>query len=66
MLQWLCCRYCRLRYRIKDGELTFFYQLIRPRDAQLAAIDEAQAVVEKVTNLVCYMGAMRDGNDIPF
>ncbi len=46
----------RLRYRIQGGELSFYYQLIRPLDAQLKAVDEAQEVVEKVTGLTCYMG----------
>ena len=46
----------RLRYRIKDGELSFYYQLIRPRDAQLEAVYEAQEVIEKVTAAHCYMG----------
>lgn len=46
----------RLRYRIKDGELSFYYQLIRPRDAQLEAVDGAQVLIEKLTALSCYMG----------
>lgn len=50
----------RLRYRVREGQLSIGYQLIRPEDVIREAFDEVLAFIETDTGIEAYRGAAPD------